>query len=382
MALPHVSVSFSNGNLLADVSVIDGIAGLAVTVATTGLIGVVNIINNLDDAVTSGYTIDAEPFAYRQIKEFYDEVGGNQKLYVMGTAETMSMAGALDNTDNTGAKKLVAAANGQIRLLGVCRKPASAYAPGTDFMDADVALAITAAGTFCGARLTELIPLRVLIEGRVTGAYGTTVFAPNTATIGSAGVVLGGSANDGSASVGTALGRAVKYGAQIKIGKVANGPLSIPQVYIGTQLLKDVTNLVSLHDAGYISFMQHPNKAGIYFGIDHMASNDDFRLLAYGRVIDKAAIISAAVYVDEIEGEVTINADGTIDQTDLEHLKGVLTQQINLNMADQISGLLVTIDPTQNITANSTLVVKEKIQPLGYKSFIEIELGLNAPVAS
>ena len=181
--------------------------------------------------------------------------------------------------------------------------------------------------------------------------------------------------------MGTALGRAVKYGAKIKIGKVANGPLAIPQVYIGTKLLKDYTNLVALHDSGIISFMQYPSKAGFYFGVDRMASTDDYRLLAYGRVVDKAAIISALVYVNEIEGEILIGSDGRIDQLDLEHLKGIITQQIKLNMDDQISSFMVTIDPTQNITATGKLIIKESIQPLGYKTFIEIDLGLNAPVA-
>jgi hypothetical protein len=382
MSAPHVSVIYSNGNLLADVSVIDGIAGIVGTVQTPELIGITNIVNNLTEAITAGYTLADEPVMYRHLKEFYAEVAGNQKLYVMGIADTMTMAQALDDTDETGAKKLVGIANGEIRLLGICRTPNVGYDGGASFYDGDVEFAVIAAEAFCQARLTELVPLRVLIEGRVIDDTSVDIFEPRTAEVGFAGVVLGGSLADGSASVGTALGRAVKYGAHIKIGKVANGPLSIPTVYIGTKLLKDVTNLVSLHDGGAISFMQHPNKAGLYFGIDHMASTDDYRLLVYGRLVDKAAIITAAVYMDELEGEVVVDAQGRMSETDLEHLKGVLTQQVNLNMADQISNIIVIIDPTQDITNTSKLVVKEQIQPLGYKSYIEINLGLNAPVAS
>jgi len=380
--LPNVSVSYSNGNLLADASVIDGIAGIAGTVNTAGLIGVVNIVYNLNDAITAGYTLLAEPDMYRHIKEFYDEMAGNQKLYVMGLANTMTMAQALDNTNEAAAKKLTKTANGEVRLLGLFRKPDVGYAAGADFFDSDVQASVLAANTFCQARLAELIPCRVLIEGRVNDDTSITIYQPKTSAVGFAGVVLGGSANDGSASVGTLLGRACKYAAHIKVGKVANGPLAIQTVYIGTKLLKDITDLDTLHGDGIISFMQYPNKAGFYFGVDRMASTDDYRLLVYGRLVDKAAVIANAVYVEELEGEVEVDANGLISETDIEHLKGSITQQINLNMSDQISDLTVIIDPNQDIITTSTLVVKLQITPLGYKSFIEVDLGLNAPVAS
>jgi hypothetical protein len=332
--------------------------------------------------IAQGFTLLAEPFMYRHIKEFYDEVGGNQELWLMGVPDTMTMTGMLDNTDANAAKKLVNAAQGKIRLLAVTHKPAVGYAPGANFFDADVTTALTNAIVFCAARLTEMVPLRVLVEGRVTNDASVTIFQPKTAAAGCAGVVLGGSLNDGSASVGTALGRAVKYPAHIKIGKVANGPLAIQQIYIGTKLLKDVLNLDDLHGNGCISFMQHPNKAGFYFGVDRMASTDDYRLLVYGRVIDKAAIITQAVYIEDLEGEVDIDANGFIPELEIENLKGELTKQVELNMGDQISGLTNYNRSKAGHYNTGKLKIKERVQPKGYKSFIDVDLGLNAPSAS
>lgn len=381
MYLPRVTVLYSNGNLLADIAAIDGIAGIVATVVTPALIGAVHTVFNLADAETKGYTEAAEPFIYRHIKEFYSEVGGNQELWIMGTADTMTMADALDDTDETGAKKLIKAANGKIRVLGICHKPAAGYNPGADFFDADVAASLLAAKTFCDARLAELVPVRILVEGRVIDDTSDTIFQPKTANVGYAGVVVGGSKPDGSASVGAALGRAVKYAAHIKIGKVANGPLAIATVYIGSKALKDVLNLDALHGGGIISFMQHPNKAGFYFGVDRMASTDDYRLLAYGRVVDKAAIIAAAVYIEELESEVDV-IDGKIPEIDIQHLQGRLEQSIKTGMGEQISSVSIYIDPTQNIINTSRLVVKLRIQPKGYTSFIDVDLGLNAPSAA
>lgn len=380
MSLPKVSVLYSNGNLLQDVDAVDGIAALCGTGSSAGLLGVPKTVYSLQDAEDVGYTEAAEPTMYRHLKEFYSEVAGNQELYIMTVPDTMTMAQMLDNTNAGGAKKLIAAAQGKVRLLGVFHKPAAGYNGGTDFIDSQVPTAITNAKGFAEARLTELVPLRILIEGRVQNeAAVTPLFHPTTSSNGYAGVVLGGKNPDGSASVGLALGRAVKYGAHIKLGKVANGPLSISKVYIGTKEIKDVAGLAELHGAGYISFMQHPQKAGFYFGIDRMSSTDDYRLLAYGRVVDKAAVIAAAVYVEDLEGEVAVDADGKIATSVLTHLKAKIIQQINVAMADQISGVEVYINPAQNVISTGKLTVQLRIRPFGYTSFIDVDLGLVAP---
>jgi len=383
MSLPKVVVIFSNGNLLADIAAIDGIAGMLLTVDSPALIGVAKTVFNLADAETQGFTEDDEPFAHRHIKEFYTEVAGNQELWLMGTVDTMTMAQALDHTDIESAVKLIKAAESKIRLLGIARKPDVGYDPGIEFLDTDVSAAVLAAKTFCEAQLTALRPLRVLIEGRISDEDSTDFYEPNTAAVGYAGVVLGGSEDDGTASIGLALGRAVKFPAHIKIGKVANGPLSIPIAYIGTKNIKELANLEALHDKGYIVFMKHPQKAGVYFGKDNMASIDDYRRLVYGRVVDKAAIIANAVYTEEIESEVTVDpATGFISELDIKHLEGAIRRQINVNMADQISALDVIINPAQDIINTETLTVKLEITPKGYTSTIIVQIGLKAPTVS
>ncbi|BAV09393.1 hypothetical protein SAMN05421788_101829 [Filimonas lacunae] len=376
MSYPKVVVTYSNGNLLSDVSAVDGIAGLAGTVNTVALQGAPVEVYNLADAESKGFTEAAEPVMYRHLQEFYGEVGGNQELHVMGVAATQTMASILDDTNAAGAKKLIAAADGKIRLLGVFRTPPSGYNAGEKFLDADVEAAVTKAKTFAQARLSELSPLRVLVEGRVAKEDSADVFTPDTASNGFAGVVLGGSQSNGSASVGLALGRAVKYPAHIKIGKVANGPLSITTAYVGSKPIKEVVNLENLHGKGFISFMKHPQKAGIYFGIDRMASNDDYRLLAYGRILDKAAVVAAATYVEQIESEINVTTEGKVSDADITYLSGLIEQQINSNMGEQISKVQVVISPAQDIVNTSKIFIKLRIIPKGYTSFIEIDLGL------
>lgn len=497
MSVPHVSILYANGNLLAEVAVLDGIAGFVGTGSTPALLGQPKTIFSLAEAEELGITEDDEPTAHRHLKEFYAEVGGTMEAHIMLVPDTMTMADMLDITNLNGAIKLRDYAQGRVRLLSVFRTPDSGYDAGTGMFDDDVEDAVLASKTFAEACVTALIPLRIVIEGRVAnfdtpatgtilvttagtngntitarvdeggvspvtiGAYtvqtsdttamvaaglraaiialtGTTDYTAtvsgSTVTVrpvgkgaeandytlsivvtgttagtvtsfaggsdyvtntlvasslsnGYAAVLVGGTLNDGSASVGAFLGRLCKYGAHIKPGKVANGPLTIADCYIGDEYIgkKDGERSISdarisaLHGQGFVSFMKHPGKAGYYFGIDHMCSTDDYRRMAYGRVIDKAAIIAAAVYIEELEGEVEIDAEGKIDSLALAALETTIKQQINLGMAGQFSQLIVSINPNQNITATETLTVKLRLQPLGYKTFIDVDLGLAAP---
>jgi hypothetical protein len=377
MSLPKVTVLYSNGNLLQDVQNLDGLGALVGTGTTSGLLGVPNQIRNLDDAVALGYTLVAEPDMYRHLQEFYGEVGGNQPLWIMIVPNTMTLAQMLDDTNAAGAKKLLAAVQGKVSLLGVFRNPVGGYNGGANYMDADVGAAITSSKTFGDARLAELAPVRMLIEGRVQNPSAGNTLTPNTSSNGYSAVVLGGSLNDGSASVGLALGRAVKFGAEVKVGKVANGPLNINQVYIGDKLLKDVTTLTTLHDAGFLTFMTHIGKSGFFFGIDNMCSTDDFKLLANGRVIDKAARITAAVMTEHIEDEIDLNKNGTPATHEIVSLEEESKQAIGVNMGAQISGDPdVFIDPTQNVEVTSELDVEIGITPKGYTSKIKVTISL------
>lgn len=377
MSLPKVTILFSDGNLLRDVAAIDGIVGIIGTVETVGLIGVHKVVYNLQDAVDKGFTEADEPTFHRQLKEFYAELAGNQELHIMGVADTMTMAQMLDKDDPDGAVKLLAAAQGKIRLLGCFRKPDVGYDPGNEFFDADVEAALTKSLTFVPDQHTKYNYLRVLIEGRVNDEDSNDILDVKTLDSKYAGVVLGGSANDGSASIGTVLGRAAKYAAHIKVGKVANGPLQLAEAYIGSKLISERLDLETLHGKGVISFMNHPTKAGIYCGIDRMANIGDYRLLVHGRIADKAAVIALATYVEELEGEVDV-VDGKISELDLAHLEGRILQQLNAAMADQVSAFEVYISPDQDIIGTSKITVKLRIRPKGYTSFIDVDLGLTA----
>ena len=501
--IPKISVAFSDGNLLQNIANIDGEAAFIGTGLINNNIGKVFVISSLTDAEGQGITIADEPIAHRQLSEFYAELGGNQEIFLLLVANTVTMAQMLDYTSPNYANKLIVAGEGKIAYLGVFKSPAVGYNGGNDYIDSDVHAAITAAKTLVGYQNTQLKYLRVIIEGRVIIANetSTTVFSPNTAGNGFAGVVIGGSLNDGSASVGAILGRKVAYAAHIKIGKVSNGALQLSHIYIGTKPLKGnslvvaaaaetkaaatvtvntlptdgdqvtisaggttlgnytkitgdgtvtaiataiknaintntgthgyvatsalgvvtikpadgqgatangraltstvtgtfaanitlanfaggvdailaQTSLVeNLYGKGFIGFVTYPNKAGFYPGIDYMATTGDYSLLVRGAVVDAAAKIAVDVFINDLEGEVDTNADGTILDIDATHLEDRVEAQVKTTLGDRISGFTAQVDRTVNITATSVTKIKLRVQPKGYNTFIEVDLGLTA----
>lgn len=378
MSFPQVKVNVANGNLMQSVAVLDSVPALMLTVSTEELVAKTQEVYSLADAESKGYTAEAEPFAHHLIEEYYNELGGNQRLFIFGTAASMTMAEALTATEANGISKLLRDGRGDINLIAIARKPQTGYQPGTAFLDSDVSVAVTACKTVGEAMQTANTPVRFIIEGRVANAGKTNDYKPTDATNGYACVLLGGTSPDGSAAVSVLLARACKYGSHIKVGNGQNGVLSVQQVYIGADKYEDRVDMETLHDAGFLTFMHRPGSAGYYFGRDNMCSKDDFRILVHGRVIDKAQRIAAATYAPYIETGITMNADGTVNATEAADIENTLEQAVLAAMGDQISQVKVYVDLNQDIINTSTINIQLRIMPLGYLTWITVSLGLAA----
>jgi hypothetical protein len=375
---PKVSVNVASGNLLRQILIIDGVAGIVGTAITLANIGVVKTVFGYEDAKAKGYTEAVEPFLHQQIKEFYDELGGNQELWIMGVEDTMTLTDMVTSTNANGLKKLLTAAQGRITLTYICRKPAGTYTMvAGHFLDKDVEDALLASKALCLYQQSINRPVRLLIEGRINDITQTP-YQPKTANNTYAGVVLGSSLNNGSASGAIALARAVKYASHIKLGNGQNGPLTVAQIYIGNKTLEEFypEQLDILSDAGFIIMHHREGSAGYYFGVDNMAGADDFKILVHGRLIDKAQRIATATTNPFLETSIRINPDGTVNETDTKYLEDLIKTQIKAKMDGQISDVDVIIPTNQDLINTSTLNIQVKIQPLGYLTWIFIIMGL------
>ncbi|MNF51767.1 hypothetical protein D3C85_112950 [compost metagenome] len=375
---PKVNVVVTNGNLQRQIQVLDGVAGLVGTSVTK--IGVIETVYSYDDAVAKGYTVVGEPFLNKAIELFYQELGGNQALTILGVEDTMTLTQMVTSTNANGLKKLLNAAQGTITVVGLIRKPAVAYVmPADHFLDKDVEDALLAAKTLGQYQQSINKPVRMLIEGR-TNDLEAELFEPNTAENGFAGVVLGSNLNDGSGAVALALARAVKYPSHVKLGDGQNGALTIPQAYIGDKAIEDYfpEELDAFANAGYIIMHRRDGAAGYYFARDNMATADDFKILVHGRVIDKAQRIATATATPLLETTVRVNADGTINDADAKHLEDTISQQLKSQLTGQVSNIDVNVPTDANIINTSTGGIEVKVLPLGYLTWIKVTIGLTA----
>lgn len=382
MPFPGVKVNVTNGNLQAQITVLDSVPALAATVATSGLIGKVQEVYSLADAESKGYTEEAEAFIHGLIADYYAELGGQQRLFVYGTADSMTMAQALTPGTDKGVEQLLRTVGGDISLLAIARKPGDSYDAGDGFLDTDVQAAVTACKSLCGAQQAANTPLRVFIEGRVTNDTVANEYKPNEAANGFAAVVLGSTTPDGPAAVSVALARACKYGAHVKLGNGQNGALSVQQIYIGGQAMEERTDMETLHDAGFLTFMHRPGAAGYYFGRDNMCATDDFRILAHGRVMDKAQRVTAQAYLPFVESDIRMEADGTVNASDASYIEGVLDSALRSSLGGQVSDIKVDIPLAQDVIDTSELNVNVSVQPLGYLTWITVTLGLAATIST
>lgn len=382
MPYPGVKVQVTNGNLQSRIAVLDSVPALVATVATAGLIGKAVQVYSLADAESKGYTKEAEPFMHRLVAGYYAELGGTQRLYIFGTAGSMTMAEALTPGTAGGVEKLLREAGGEINLIAVARQPQEGYSAGDGFFDSDVEAAVLASKSLCEAQQSSNTPVRILIEGRVANESATNSYKPNEVGNGFAGVVLGGTYPDGSAAVDVALGRACKYGAHVKLGNGQNGALSVRQVYIGSQTMEERADMEVLHDAGFLTFMHRPGAAGYYFGRDNMCSTDDYSILVHGRIIDKAQRVAAKAYLPFVESDIRMETDGTVNASDASYIENALDIALRSSMSGQVSNVRVNVPLVQDVIGTSTLQVEVSVQPLGYLTWIAVTLGLAATIST
>lgn len=384
MSLPNVRVLIQNGQLgglLQFAEGITGIIGTGTAVSSKIQIGDPRTVFNLQDAIAIGITVADNPYMYRQVSEFYS-ISGNigQELNIMIVADTMAQSDMVDNTNVNGAVKLLNFATGRIRLLITYFKAPGGYTlVTTNGIDDDVYDAITNAQVLAEAYAANITPLRVLLEGREFTGTTSALTDLNTLTKNRSAVLIGGTLNDKSCSTGLAMGMAASLPVQRKISRVQNGSLPINAAYVGTALVDTFSGIGAIHDKGFITIRKFPTQGGYFFSSDHMAAGatDDYYLLARGRVIDKAQVLTYGVYVQEVDNDVILIAGGKLDPGVIAYLQNKIEEEIKDSMVakGECSDVIAFIDPNQDIITNNELNLSVTLLGVGYLGNITVNLG-------
>lgn len=403
--LPYVKIDFANGAIGASEPMDDGVTGLICTaVAVTQTVdgGTDNVfalntpylITKLDDLVKKGVTSessDVNATLYKAVKEFYDEAPEGSKLWIMGVADTVTIADIVDKTKDN-AKRLLVAANGTIRILAVKVKDKSGYTPTvTTGIDGAVRTAIVnAQGLAEWATETLFAPVMVLLEGRhYTGNAETLVSNPvNDGNNNRVAVLIGDTVADSKgAAVGLLAGRIASIPVQRSVARVRTGSIVATTMYIG-RVAAELGNPETINDCGFICPRTFVGKAGYYWSDDKLAAeaSDDYSLIPRRRVADKAYRIAYTTLVNEIAEEISVTDDGKISAPVVKAIQTAVESAIVNNMTSRGNlgndpsnpndmGVECYINPDQNIIATSRLDVQVRIKPHGYSKYINVSLG-------
>ncbi len=380
--LPGVKITINSGGIGSIPHTDDGVAGLLIPVVDPSTSGGIYPFEtavqvfSLTDAEGQGFvsTMPNADETYLQIKQFYEQAGEGAELWIYGYNTTKTLDQVLASGGD--AEKLISAANGRIRLLGVIG----------DLPAGDIATGLTnvlgLAQGVADASAVKMWPLRILLG---TGLGTDTSIYPDLhqSSAGNCGVVVSG-VESTTTSVGLTVGHLSGLPVQRNIGRVKDGPVTTSaDVYLGgtTVKMQDIQDKWEfLHNNGYIFLRTYVGKSGWYFNDDPVATaeTDDINSISRGRVVDKVMLLAYQTYIEEVNDEVPINADGTISTSYVKALQAKIENVLNetMTLKGEISGAKAYIDPAQNILATNELNINLSILPVGQAKYINITLGL------
>lgn len=390
MSLPRVNITISNGGLGSVAAGDYGIFGMIISgIAVVDKLALLEPkqIFTLEEAENLGlnaaYDETNSLHVYRQIKEFYDEAGLGTELWVMLVSQTLTMTDMVNKANANYAVKLLDAAQRKIRMLFVSRVPDNTYAPAiTEGVDPDVYSALTNAQALAEERAGNNDPVRVVIEGRAFDGTSGDLQDLKTHDQNRAAVIIGGSLNDLSCSIGLLAGRLAADPIRRNPARVKTGSLVLLNGYIGAASVEASESLAgALHDKGFITFRTIPGKSGYFFtdAPTAVANSDDYATLPPGRVIDAAHVIAYATFMNEVLDEIEVDDNGYIDPVIVTGWQANIETAVLGAIGDQMSKFEAEINPRQNVLAVPNIAVKLKVTPVGYARSFDIDLGFDNP---
>lgn len=362
MPFPGVNVAVGNRNLLANINVPDAVPAIIMSSSDS------------NESITELYGPDDSLPIGKLLRDFYTEVGGSVRLLVM-------KAPPVGNPDLSQAFNTLLSRYPDVNLVAIVPDVSTHTYENHGALCDEVARDVALLKPILAGLQAKGMPVRVLYGASLKLDGGTEIgYDAKSAGNGYVGVVLGNSDKYTTSAVGVALGRATRIGAHVKVGDGTLGPLSLSEVYYDGKRYEEVGTAVveRWHDQGYLTFMRRPGQEGWYFGVDNMCSDDDYSTLVHGRVIDKVQRIAIAAYMPYVESPIDMADDGTIDVADAESMAKIIDSQLRAQMSDQVSNVRVVVPVEQDLIGTKTLRVQVSVLPLGYNTWISVELNLAA----
>lgn len=384
--LPNVKISVTNGNLGRVAPSDDGIAGLILTgtaVADKLTLNKPYILSSTRDLINLGVTTETNYLVDKEVKAFFAQSGEGSELHLLVVSNATTMTQMCAAMADSPLSKLIESTAGRIRLVGVNKIAPEEYtAQTTQGIDSDAINAVQAAQE-CAESFTERVyPFRIFIAAPGWTGSTDSLFKPSEANCNRVAMVLASDDEGKSSAIAQVLGRAAKIEPQQSLGRVLDNQIAAKGWYTdGSEMQAKAGLGNALHDAGYIFYRSFPRRNGCYLNGSPMCApvTDDFSTLYNGRVIDKAVIIAYSTYISQIQDNVQITSDGTLNIAVCKSYEGMIDNAVGVAMKGQISGFESYVDPAQNVLSSGTLEIVCGVTPLGVLDQIKVNLSLTNP---
>lgn len=192
-------------------------------------------------------------------------------------------------------------------------------------------------------------------------------------------------ANTGKASVsglGVWLGITSKAAVHQSIASVENFPtgVDLPAFGDGT-LLRDLDTAIieSLDTSRFLFFVTYDGFADSYFNDSHTMDDatSDYAMIESVRTMDKAVRGIRRALLPKLGGTLYVDAEtGQLASYEVEYLTTIANKPLeDMQKAGELSGLLVEIDPDQDVLSSSELEIVIKQVPVGVLRRIKCKIG-------
>lgn len=373
MALPKIKINYLNGQLGTVGESADGLLAIVCGQNAVGSTFAQNVgyeIYKLADLEKLGVKSGA---LHEHVEAFYNEAEEGTKLIVMGVDDTATTSALLSKSDGA-VKSLLSQMNGKLR--GV-------FVEGTTNDKSAIDAALPVAQSLAEwSTETMYAPLFICLGAEYDGGLSDLTEKEYDRVM----VLVGDSMEDSmTACLGTLAGRIASIPVQRNIGRVRDGALYEPEMYIGEEAAELMESAAtSLHDKGYVTIRSYVGKSGYYFTDDCMAckKTGDYAHLTARRTVDKAYRIAYATLLDYMLDEIEVNDNGTMQPAILKSWQQSVENAINREMTAQGelsavdgSGCSCYIDESQNVVATSKIEMTLRVRPFGYARDIVVNLG-------
>lgn len=389
MSLPDVKITLGVGGLGRPAQNDEGVSGMILPgVTATGIVLETKLgpFYGLADVealgINEAYDTTNSVLVWHHVRDFYKMAGEGTKLYLMLVAKTKTWSEVLLKT-GTIAPVFLEACDGEIRLLAASSLAADCFAAIKTNCETAQALA--------DDQFDKHRPISIILDGSGLTApidLRSATLGPNAKNVSvvisqdNSYATLAGW-ND-STHIGLVLGTAAGLTVNRNIGRVRNGAVDIddePRFSDGALLSSKAASALTGYDTqGYIFLRKIDGKAGYYWNNDHTATilSSDYAYLNKVRIINKAARIIRAVYVEELLNDVELDpSTGKLSPEVIKAFQQECDSSLNINMKGEVSGARTFVDPDQDVLSSDKLEVKVKIVPHGMLKDIEVTLGFS-----